>query len=59
MRGATKDKERKENEMYISIHAPLAGCDEADPFTRYKHAISIYAPLAGCDPTAQIYSWSH
>ena len=34
----------------ISIHAPLAGCDEGRRFNKCrKIAISIHAPLAGCD----------
>ena len=35
---------------YISIHAPLAGCDDRGPFPgRARPPISIHAPLAGCD----------
>ena len=35
---------------FISIHAPLAGCDECDSQQRYERLqISIHAPLAGCD----------
>ena len=40
--------------MYISIHAPLAGCDKilsADGTV--KNVISIHAPLAGCDRTTR------
>ena len=34
----------------ISIHAPLAGCDQAHhPHIPTSGAISIHAPLAGCD----------
>ena len=34
----------------ISIHAPLAGCDDAQRVIyRIKINISIHAPLAGCD----------
>ena len=34
---------------FISIHAPLAGCDEAAKAEQAQQAISIHAPLAGCD----------
>ena len=34
---------------YISIHAPLAGCDENNGDKGYLGKISIHAPLAGCD----------
>ena len=34
----------------ISIHAPLAGCDVAEPLLVGSALISIHAPLAGCDP---------
>ena len=35
---------------YISIHAPLAGCDRRMPCSRQRRmVISIHAPLAGCD----------
>ena len=34
---------------YISIHAPLAGCDCVLLFVRFFRCISIHAPLAGCD----------
>ena len=33
----------------ISIHAPLAGCDDPAAFLNLRHHISIHAPLAGCD----------
>ena len=33
----------------ISIHAPLAGCDQKNVSAKPKQAISIHAPLAGCD----------
>ena len=33
----------------ISIHAPLAGCDEAHLYLARRKKISIHAPLAGCD----------
>ena len=36
----------------ISIHAPLAGCDEVAVDGRLIAEISIHAPLAGCDTSA-------
>ena len=33
----------------ISIHAPLAGCDDKRETVYYVLPISIHAPLAGCD----------
>ena len=33
----------------ISIHAPLAGCDQMRDTSSIKIHISIHAPLAGCD----------
>ena len=36
-------------EIRISIHAPLAGCDEEIPAGSTIEFISIHAPLAGCD----------
>ena len=33
----------------ISIHAPLAGCDQKQEVKENKSKISIHAPLAGCD----------
>ena len=33
----------------ISIHAPLAGCDQDASSYGYSYGISIHAPLAGCD----------
>ena len=33
----------------ISIHAPLAGCDQALGRHALRNGISIHAPLAGCD----------
>ena len=35
--------------FYISIHAPLAGCDLLYTSVFGKHVISIHAPLTGCD----------
>ena len=37
--------------LHISIHAPLAGCDDMQQaVTDTKLEISIHAPLTGCDP---------
>ena len=36
----------------ISIHAPLAGCDQTRRCSRCDYVISIHAPLAGCDRTS-------
>ena len=33
----------------ISIHAPLAGCDDTTFILSLQLKISIHAPLAGCD----------
>ena len=33
----------------ISIHAPLAGCDDTSEGYMLIDLISIHAPLAGCD----------
>ena len=33
----------------ISIHAPLAGCDQNPQVSEESARISIHAPLAGCD----------
>ena len=35
--------------IFISIHAPRAGCDARLPEERWKDIISIHAPRAGCD----------
>ena len=34
---------------WISIHAPLAGCDTVAEVINTEKDISIHAPLAGCD----------
>ena len=39
---------------FISIHAPLAGCDARDVAAGRGNRISIHAPLAGCDTTAGV-----
>ena len=43
---------------YISIHAPLAGCDGAPDGRRDGAGISIHAPLAGCDIMCTAAIWS-
>ena len=50
LRGATAPQEIMPHVEAISIHAPLAGCDQAvvDKKQDRRH-ISIHAPLAGCD----------
>ena len=35
--------------VYISIHAPIVGCDEIDPNIKIIYDISIHAPIVGCD----------
>ena len=35
--------------VFISIHAPLAGCDDNGVALDIPMVISIHAPLAGCD----------
>ena len=50
LRGATMDAEQLRRIWRISIHAPLAGCDEhGREVPAFVAAISIHAPLAGCD----------
>ena len=56
LRGATKTlPEFSVPSFSISIHAPLAGCDEqhADAVP-HGRGISIHAPLAGCDVLARL-----
>ena len=50
LRGATIPSSNSTHSgVAISIHAPLAGCDQ-EFFSAYEQAhISIHAPLAGCD----------
>ena len=51
LRGATQGHVRGYGEHGISIHAPLAGCDDVCHRQHPAAAgISIHAPLAGCDP---------
>ena len=49
LRGATSVQRSPRNRNTISIHAPLAGCDEREEGSTCKYWISIHAPLAGCD----------
>ena len=49
LRGATRQRHLHGAQVYISIHAPLAGCDVGTARVRHERAISIHAPLAACD----------
>ena len=50
LRGATMEAEQLQRIWRISIHAPLAGCDDRSASTKRRTtSISIHAPLAGCD----------
>ena len=49
LRGATTRHLLVSFQNYISIHAPLAGCDLQSGGGRPASQISIHAPLAGCD----------
>ena len=50
-RGATPFGRTTERlHVAISIHAPLAGCDNRPRASGREISISIHAPLAGCDP---------
>ena len=50
LRGATKSEPNTFTWGVISIHAPLAGCDQEICCKALgKDGISIHAPLAGCD----------
>ena len=50
LRGATILGRFERQQVAISIHAPLAGCDLAfSPPPPMASQISIHAPLAGCD----------
>ena len=40
---------KKDLSYFISIHAPLAGCDSTQRTSLSRWTISIHAPLAGCD----------
>ena len=52
LRDATKREEKDVVYLEISIHAPLAGCDEEGKIHLTMDGISIHAPLAGCDVLA-------
>ena len=47
VRHYTRKKTRQH--IRISIHAPLAGCDDRCNLLDSVFGISIHAPLAGCD----------
>ena len=49
LRGATAQEAAELARHIISIHAPLAGCDENSDVVPRPNEISIHAPLAGCD----------
>ena len=49
LRGATMHLAIWSVFISISIHAPLAGCDQKAEWAAKKIRISIHAPLAGCD----------
>ena len=51
LRGATGERLIKGILAFISIHAPLAGCDVFAENLKKLRKISIHAPLAGCDST--------
>ena len=51
LRGATRPAGQGDGAGAISIHAPLAGCDDAAHVPIHQTGISIHAPLAGCDAT--------
>ena len=50
-RGATRKDAKQLKAAHISIHAPLAGCDDLLKEVILMQSISIHAPLAGCDPS--------
>ena len=49
MRGATRLCVAFARLLYISIHAPHAGCDRTNVLENLFGGISIHAPHAGCD----------
>ena len=49
LRGATRYNQLLLVAHLISIHAPLAGCDDRSVVAVPQILISIHAPLAGCD----------
>ena len=48
-RGATESSVWEEARSHVSIHAPLAGCDDCRFSSSLLTYVSIHAPLAGCD----------
>ena len=63
LRGATQASELFNRAVGISIHAPLAGCDDRFREEIIVDTISIHAPLAGCDiilltPTIEIVNFN-
>ena len=55
LRGATGTLQSGTVGEGISIHAPLAGCDETVTYEKARLYISIHAPLAGCDKRQDKY----
>ena len=49
VRGATSSTDFVFNRMYVSIHAPRAGCDLKCNRQVTPLYVSIHAPRAGCD----------
>ena len=49
VRGATFTEQARSVIIYISIHAPRAGCDILEGIEYATESISIHAPRAGCD----------
>ncbi len=49
VRGATPDGFSPNGALYVSIHAPRAGCDYTRLGLRPASRVSIHAPRAGCD----------
>ena len=56
LRGATSFGQSLRAALRISIHAPLAGCDEPIVTHWMPLPISIHAPLAGCDALTKYYT---
>ena len=45
---------------FISIHAPIVGCDHEEQITELQYQIiSIHAPIVGCDKIRFGYSYDH
>ena len=53
LQGATGALCKTSVRIFISIHAPLAGCDAVQNGQYAFVDISIHAPLAGCDPAVK------